>query len=279
MLRDSKLEGGAAPPSKWTPRWIAAGLLLAATLLAGLRGGSKDSPFDAPVLAQPPAASSDARGPAGIDLSQVHNDAKGFLAFRPAEIAKVPEIREALAGPLKEMTPPLAMFTVDGIEQVTFIGQGDSPAIVGSRWDDHRAAVQQADELRGDCQSGYLARRCGGSDGSLGSGTRPVPTRGRRMASSTIGRSSWERARRWPGIWRIAAREHRKLRRVPAGRRFAAARSSLRSIWKSSAKCSASGRKVLRLPMQRSRRLRRSGPIPSMSSAESCSTASRCNFA
>lgn len=128
MLRDSKLADGTAPPAKWTPRWLAAGLLAVAALLAGLRGGSSDSPFDAAAQAQPPASSTTgASGQTGIDLSQVPNDAKGFIAFRPDEIAKVPEIREALAGSLKEMAPPLAMFTVEGIEQVTFIGQGDSP--------------------------------------------------------------------------------------------------------------------------------------------------------
>jgi hypothetical protein len=107
---------------------VAAGLLFSAALLAGLRGGTKDSPFDAAALAQAPAGGVQlATAASGIDLSQVQNDAKGFIAFRPAEIGKVPEIREALAGPLKEMAPPLVMFTLDGIEQVTFVGQGSSP--------------------------------------------------------------------------------------------------------------------------------------------------------
>jgi beta-lactamase regulating signal transducer with metallopeptidase domain len=127
MLRDSKLADGAAPPSKWTPRWIAAGLLVAAILLAGLRGGSKDSPFDAAALAQAPATPAGATtGQSGIDLSQVNNDAKLFLAFRPTEIAKVPEIREALAGPLREMAAPFTMFSLDGIEQITIVGQGEA---------------------------------------------------------------------------------------------------------------------------------------------------------
>jgi beta-lactamase regulating signal transducer with metallopeptidase domain len=123
MLRDSELPRSAARSRLtmpgWVQRWAAVGLLvIGAAAIAGLRGG--------------PAASANAQQPAGgeevnkaggrIDLTQVSNDAKMLVAIRPAEIAKVPEIREVLEKTAGDGPSPVKLLTMDGIEQITLIG-------------------------------------------------------------------------------------------------------------------------------------------------------------
>jgi|GEM_PF-829076 len=124
MLRDSKTAPPAASRSRWASRWAAVCLLIAgAAAIAGLRGGSDTSTFFAAAQAQQPATPASGRkSTAGIDLAHVNNDAKMLLAIRPAEVSKVPEIREVLAGAVRDGASPLALLTMDGIEQITLIG-------------------------------------------------------------------------------------------------------------------------------------------------------------
>jgi beta-lactamase regulating signal transducer with metallopeptidase domain len=142
MLRDSKLAPQAKPRPTWAPRWAAVGLLIVgAAAIAGLRGGSAASPFDTTATAQQPSAAVDgSKTAAGIDLTHVNNDAKMLLAIRPAEVAKVPEIREVLDGAVREGAGPLKLFTMDGLEQITLIGL---PGVEPDDWDKGAIIVLQ----------------------------------------------------------------------------------------------------------------------------------------
>lgn len=142
MLRDSNLPlaGAGSQPRlampRWMQRWGAVGLLvIGAALIAGLRGGPANSPFDNSALAQQPAAGEPANKSASrIDLTHINNDAKMLVAIRPAEVAKVPEIREVLDKTAGE--PPVKLLTMEGLEQITLIGL---PGVEPDDW--HRDAI------------------------------------------------------------------------------------------------------------------------------------------
>jgi beta-lactamase regulating signal transducer with metallopeptidase domain len=136
MLRDSKHAFSSTSRRGIVHRWAAVGLLVVgAAVIAGLRGGSAPSPSGATANAQPPLPATDReQAAAGIDLAYVSNDAKMLLAIRPAEVSKVPEIREVLTGAVREGASPFTLFTMDGIQQVTLFGfagiERDDPTIV-----------------------------------------------------------------------------------------------------------------------------------------------------
>jgi beta-lactamase regulating signal transducer with metallopeptidase domain len=124
MLRDSKLAPAARPRPNRAPRWAAVGLLIVgAAVIAGLRGGAAVTPFDATANAQQQATEAGGtKTTAGMDLAHVTSDAKMLLAIRPAEVAKVPEIREALEDADRQRAPLVKLLTLDGVEQITLIG-------------------------------------------------------------------------------------------------------------------------------------------------------------
>ena len=123
MLRDSKAALAATSRPVRLRRWIAVGLLvIGAAAIAGLRGGPSASPFDTTALAQQPAANGEAtKGMGRIDLTHVSNDAQLMVAIRPAEVAKVPEIREVLDKTAGDGPSPVKLLTMDGIEQITLL--------------------------------------------------------------------------------------------------------------------------------------------------------------
>jgi hypothetical protein len=125
MLRDSKLAPTATPRPRWVQRWAAVGLLvIGAAVIAGLRGGPAVSPFDNTANAQQPAGGGEETNKSAnrIDLTHVNNDAQMLVAIRPAEVAKVPEIREVLDKAMGDGPSPFKLLTMDGIEQITLIG-------------------------------------------------------------------------------------------------------------------------------------------------------------
>jgi hypothetical protein len=98
-------------------------MILGAVVIAGLRGGAGAPVLNSAAQAQQPATpASGAKASAGIDLAHVNNDAQMLLAIRPAEVAKVPEIREVLEGADRDGASPFKMLTLDAIEQITLIG-------------------------------------------------------------------------------------------------------------------------------------------------------------
>jgi hypothetical protein len=143
MLRDSKRTASVASrPARLrsAPRWIAAGLLiLAAALVAGLRGPSAGPLGDA-ALAQAPATPIQPSVKGSINLAHVPNDAKMLLAIRPAAVLEAPEIRKALEEAMKSGPSPLGLLAQDGVEQITLIGlAGDEP----DDWGNDAIAVVQ----------------------------------------------------------------------------------------------------------------------------------------
>lgn len=131
MLRDSKLAPTATPRPRWVQRWAAVGLLIiGAAAIAGLRGGPPVSPFDNTANAQQLAAGEEPKS-GRIDLTHVNNDAQMLVAIRPAEIAKVPEIREVLEKSAGEGPSPVKLLNMEGIEQITLIGM---PAVEPDDW-------------------------------------------------------------------------------------------------------------------------------------------------
>lgn len=123
MLRDSKpaLSAVAVRPRR-TAHWAAVGLLVvAAILIAGLRGGSDPSPFDSSAAAQAPAAGA-AENAGAIDLGQVTNDAKFLVAVRPSQLLAQQDVRKAFFEAAPEGPPLMQLLAIENLEQLTFVG-------------------------------------------------------------------------------------------------------------------------------------------------------------
>ena len=125
MLRDSKPVTSLAPRRRWAIQWMAVGLLaIGAAIIAGLRGGTADSPFDRQAAAQAPATGASTSTSSTLDLRHITNDAKFFLIARPAEALAQPEIKSALTSAAAEAPPALKLLTSGHLQQITLIGPG-----------------------------------------------------------------------------------------------------------------------------------------------------------
>jgi beta-lactamase regulating signal transducer with metallopeptidase domain len=124
MLRDSKPDQAAPSRRRRAIQWLAVGALLCgAALIAGLRGGPAISPFDREAAAQTrPAGEGGASASDAVDLTYVTNDAKMFLAIRPAHALAQEEIRAAFSDASAAKFPALAFLSVENLDQITLLG-------------------------------------------------------------------------------------------------------------------------------------------------------------
>ena len=143
MLRDSKPDLVAAPRRRRAVKWLAVGaLVLGAALIAGLRGGNTISPFDRYATAQtPPANAARAESSTAIDLRHVANDAKMFVAIRPAQAMALEEIRTALSDVPAERGQLLKLLSAGSLQQVTMVATADLDS-----WDENLVIILQFDK-------------------------------------------------------------------------------------------------------------------------------------
>jgi beta-lactamase regulating signal transducer with metallopeptidase domain len=129
MLRDSQpvLSKG---PARGLVKWLAIAVVLAgAAVIAGLRGGSATSPFDAPATCPGPRCRRRRCSSNGaIDLTHVINDAQMIVVLRPAAVLAHEQLHKALVDYASSGPPILKLLSLEQLEQLTVVGPPDDPS-------------------------------------------------------------------------------------------------------------------------------------------------------